>query len=144
MCTTKHGSDVFFALSRLQKNVHLKRAKLQKEPQMHRQPAFFQSAPNSQKSHHSSPFPTMISILQPAISHCQSILLRPYEPIYKSDYQYISNNQSSLQHITKSQITISLIANHQPFYHRPPMDTPIRHGVYRGAQYWDKPHRRYR
>ena len=68
-------------------------------------------------------------------------------------YQYINlitnilttNNHScntSQNHI--SQITISLIANHQPFYHRPPMDTPIRHGVYRGAQYWDKPHRRYR
>lgn len=98
----------------------------------------------SKKSHHSSPFPTMVSILQPAISHRQSILPRPYAPIYKSDYQYINNKQSSLQHITKSQITISLIANHQPFYHRLPMDTPIRHGVYRGAQYWDKPHRRYR
>lgn len=115
-----------------------------KKPQMHRQPAFSQSAPNSQKSHHPSPFPTMVSILQPAISHRQSILPRPYAPIYKSDYQYINNKQSSLQHITKSQITISLIANHQPFHHKTLMGTPIRHEVYRGAQYWDKPHRRYR
>lgn len=105
---------------------------------------FSQSAQNSQKSHHPSPFPTMVSILQPAISHPQVILLRPYAPIYKSDYQYISSKQFSLQHITKSQITISPIANHQPFYHRPLMGTPIRQGVYRGAQYWDKPHRRYR
>lgn len=80
----------------------------------------------------------------PAISRRQVILLRPHAPIYKSDYQCINNKQFSLQHITKSQITISLIANHQPFYHRPLIGTPIRQGVYRGAQYWDKPHRRYR
>lgn len=145
MCTTKHGSDVFFALSRLQ-NRSPQAQNCKKEPQMHRRPVFSQSAPNSQKSHHPSPFPTMVSILQPAISRRQVILPRPYTPTYKSDYHILTTNNppcnTSQNHI--SQITISLIANHQPFYHRPPMDTPIRHGVYRGAQYWDKPHRRYR
>lgn len=133
----------FFVLSRLQ-NRSPQAQNCKKEPQMHRRPAFSQSAPNSQKSHQPSPFPTMVSILQPAISHRKSILLRPYAPIYKPDYQCINNEQFSLQHITKSQITISLIANHRPFYHRPLMGTPIRQRVYRGAQYWDKPHRRYR
>ena len=61
----------------------------------------------SKKSHHPSPFPTMVSILQPALSRRQVILLHPYIPIYKSDYQYINNKQSFLQHITKSQITIN-------------------------------------
>lgn len=119
-------------------------AKLQKGAANAPSARVFPIRPKQSKSHQPSPFPTMVSILQPAISHRKSILLRPYAPIYKPDYQCINNEQFSLQHITKSQITISLIANHRPFYHRPLMGTPIRQRVYRGAQYWDKPHRRYR
>lgn len=134
----------FFAPSRLQNRSPQARKAAKRAANAPSARVFPIRPKQSKKSHHPSPFPTMVSILQPAISHRQVILLHPYTPIYKSDYQYINNKQSFLQHITKSQITISLIANHQPFYHRPPMDTPIRHGVYRGAQYWDKPHRRYR
>lgn len=145
LCTTKHGSDVFLRQV-ASKSFTSSAQNCKKMPQMYRRPAFFQSAPNSQKSHQPSPFPTMVSILQPAISRRQVILPRPYTPTYKSDYHILTTNNppcnTSQNHI--SQITISLIANHQPFYHRPPTDTPIRHGVYRGAQYWDKPHRRYR
>lgn len=135
---------MFFLRQVACKIVHLKRAKLQKEAANAPSACVFPIRPKQSKSHHPSPFPTMVSILQPAISRPQVILLRPHAPIYKSDYHCINNKQFSLQHITKSQITISLIANHQPFYHRPLIGTPIRHGVYRGARYWDKPHHRYR
>lgn len=87
-------------------------------------------------------------------------LFRPWFPFSSQPYHTVKSYSCihTYQHInlitnilatnshscSTSQITISLIANQRPFYHRPPTDTPIRHGVYRGAQYWDKPHRRYR
>lgn len=87
-------------------------------------------------------------------------LFRPWFPFSSQPYHTVKSYSCihTYQHInlitnilttnshscSTSQITISLIANHRPFYHRPLMDTPIRQGVYRGAQYWDKPHRRYR
>lgn len=126
------------------KIVHLKRKTAKRSRKCTVGLRFSNPPQTVKKSHQPSPFPTMVSILQPAISRPQVILLRPHAPIYKSDYQCINSKQFSLQHITKSQITISLIANHQPFYHRPLIGTPIRHGVYRGARYWDKPHHRYR
>ena len=70
---------------------------------------FSQSAQNSQKSHQPSPFPTMVSILQPAISRRQVILPRPYTPTYKSDYHILTtnNHSCSTSQNHKSQITIN-------------------------------------
>lgn len=124
------------------KIVHLKRAKLQKEPQMHRQPAFSQSAPNSQKK---ATIPPLFRPWFPFSSQPYHTV-KSYSCIHTHQYINLITNilTANSPSCSTSQITISLIANHRPFYHRPLMGTPIRQGFYRGAQYWDKPHRRYR
>lgn len=132
---------MFFAPSRLQ-NRSPQAQNCKKEPQMHRRPAFFQSAPNSQKKATNPPLfrPWFPFSSQPYHAVKSYSCIHTYQYINLITNILTTNNHSC----STSQITISLIANHRPFYHRPPTDTPIRQGVYRGAQYWDKPHRRYR